>query len=123
MVKPSQNSSGRPSARGRDDFTTFVADIVEAVRAAGCTAGRGFTTAEVARRYRVSEDRVRAWIKSGLLKAVNTADVACGKPRFVVLPEALAEFERTRSPAPLPKVPRRRRPSNQIDFFPDSDAA
>ncbi|VTR93335.1 unnamed protein product [Gemmata massiliana] len=118
MVKPSQNSSGRPLAQGRDDFTAFVADIVEAVRAAGCATGRGLTTAEVARRYRVGEDRVRAWIKSGLLKAVNTADVACGKPRFVVLPEALAEFERTRSPAP-----RRRRPSNQIDFFPDSDAA
>ncbi len=123
MVKPTDNSSGRLSARGRDDFSHFIADIVEAVRAAGCVTGRGLTVADVAKRYRVGEDKVRAWIKSGLLKAVNTQDVACGKPRFVVLPEALTEFERTRSPAPFPKVPRRRRPTGQIDFFPDTDAA
>ncbi len=123
MVKPTKSSSGHPPARGRDDFSLFIADVVEAVRAAGCTTGHGFTVADLAKRYRVGEDRVRAWIKSGLLKAVNTADVACGKPRFVVLPEALTEFERTRSTAPLPKLPRRRRPADQIDFFPDKDVA
>ncbi|VTR97025.1 unnamed protein product [Gemmata massiliana] len=122
MVKPSNNSSGRPSALGRDDFAAYIPAFIEAVRAAGFVTGRGFTVADVAKRYRVSEDKVRAWIKAGLLKAVNTQDVACGKPRFVVLPEALAEFEQTRSPAQLPKIPRRRRPTGQIDFFPDSDA-
>lgn len=80
---------------------------------------RGLTTAEVARRYRVGEDRVRAWIKSGVLKAINSADAKCGKPRYVVLPEALAEFERTRSAASPPKAPRRQRQSGQKDFFPD----
>ena len=116
------NKDASPNHRGRSDFAAFIPAIVEAVRAAGYVTGRGFTVADLAKRYRVSEDKVRGWIRAGLLKGINTADVACGKPRYIVLPEALAEFERVRSTAPLPKVPRRRRPTDQIDFFPDSDA-
>jgi transposase len=82
-------------------------------------ASRGLTTRDVAQRYRVGEDRVRSWIKAGLLKAINTADVACGKPRFVVPPEALVEFERTRAAAAPPKATRSKRRPQQIDYFAD----
>jgi hypothetical protein len=79
----------------------------------------GFTVADVARRYRVGEDKVRAWIKSGKLGAINTRDTSCSKPRYVVLPEHLAAFEKARSVAPPPKAPKRRRPAGQKDFFPN----
>jgi transposase len=82
---------------------------------------RGSTVAEVARRYRVSPDKVRAWIKRGELAAINTASRRCGKPRYVVLPDHLAEFERRhRAATPAVKpAPRRRRQPVAIDFYPD----
>src|SRR5262249_18149214 len=84
------------------------------------TAARGLTVRDVARRYRVGEDKVRSWIRKGELSAINTATNLCGKPRFVVPVEALAEFERRRSAAPPPKpAPRRRMQMTEIDFFPD----
>jgi hypothetical protein len=80
----------------------------------------GFTVSDVARRYRVGEDKVRGWIVRGELKAVNTSFNLCGKPRWVIPPEALVEFERKRAGGPPPKLPhkRRRRPQG-IDFYPD----
>jgi transposase len=81
----------------------------------------GLTVREVARRYRVGTDRVRGWIRRGEMIAINTADVECGKPRFLVLPEALAEFERRRQAAPpLEPARRRRRPAAMIDYYPDA---
>jgi transposase len=80
----------------------------------------GLTVADFARRYRVGEDKVRAWIERGELRAVNTAAVLCGKPRWVIPPEALAEFERRRAGGPEPKPPvKRRRRTHEIDYFPD----
>jgi hypothetical protein len=73
----------------------------------------------VARRYRVSPDKVRAWIRRGDLRAVNTAALACARPRFVVTPEALAEFERGRACGLPPKPPRKRRQPFQVDYYPD----
>ena len=61
------------------------------------TPTRGLTVADVARRYRVSADKVRRWIRRGELHAVNTAAAACTRPRFVVLPEALVKFEQRRA--------------------------
>jgi hypothetical protein len=69
----------------------------------------------------MGKDRVRGLIKSGELRAINTSPTKCGKPRYVVTPEALAEWERSRevqAPAPKP-TPRRRRKSGEIDFYPD----
>jgi excisionase family DNA binding protein len=77
----------------------------------------GLTVAEVARRYRVSPDKVRAWIRRGELSAINTATPP-GKARFVVLPHHLADFERRRAAAPPPKPQRRRRKAAAIDYFP-----
>jgi hypothetical protein len=73
----------------------------------------------VARRYRVGQDKVRSWIRRGELAAINTATVLCGKPRWVMTPDALAAFERRRTTCPPPKPPRRRRQPEVIDFDPD----
>jgi transposase len=80
---------------------------------------RGLTVPEVAQRYRVGEDKVRSWIRRGELKAINTATVLCGRPRWVILPNALAAFERSRASTPPPKPARRRRQVDVIDYFPD----
>jgi excisionase family DNA binding protein len=82
-------------------------------------AATGITVREVARRYKVSPDKVRAWINRGELHAVNTARRLCGRPRWVVLPEALAAFEGRRAGGPAPKPARRRRPPAAVDFYPD----
>ena len=63
----------------------------------------GLTVEDAARRYRVSPDKVRGWIALGELKAVNTAARLCGKPRWVIPPEALADFEKPRRGGPAPK--------------------
>src|SRR5690349_8311579 len=73
------------------------------------TAARGYTPAELARLLRVSPDRVRAWIVSGELGAVDTARVRCGRPRYVILPHHLAEWERRRRVGPPPQPGRRRK--------------
>jgi hypothetical protein len=79
---------------------------------------RGLTPNELARVLRVSPDRIRQWIASGELKAVNTAAVVCGKPRYVVLPHHLEEFTRRRASAP-PLKPARRQRVGGIDFYTD----
>lgn len=80
---------------------------------------RGLTVADLAARYRVSPDKVRAWIKRGELSAINVATSLCARPLLRVTPEALAAFERVRSAAPPPKPPRRRRRPPVIDYYPD----
>jgi hypothetical protein len=82
------------------------------------TVDPGLTVRDVARRYRVGEDKVRAWIRRGELAAVNTAAL-CGRPRWVVSTEALAAFERRRTASPPPKPPRRRRRQALVDYYPD----
>jgi transposase len=80
----------------------------------------GLTVPEVARRYRVGEDRVRGWIRRGELRALSTADRRCTRPRFVITPEALAEFEQRRQAAtPADYRPKRRKRTTEIDFYPD----
>jgi hypothetical protein len=79
----------------------------------------GLTVREVARRYRVSTDRVRAWIKRGEMIALNTADVRSRKPQFVVMPEALERFERGRVATAPPAPPKRKRQPSRVNFFPE----
>jgi hypothetical protein len=79
----------------------------------------GYTTADLARRFRVGEDKVRAWIKAGELSAVNTAAIACAKPRYIVTADALVTFERRRAVGPPPKTKRRRRKNQETDYYPD----
>jgi hypothetical protein len=83
------------------------------------TADPGLTVRDVAARYRASPDKVRLWIKRGELTAINTASALCGKPRWVITPEAMAAFERGRIAGPPPKPQRRRRRPAIIDYYPD----
>jgi hypothetical protein len=81
---------------------------------------RGYTAAEVARRLRVSKNKVLTWIRRGELVAVNTATVLCGKPRWVITPDALAAFEKRRAGGPPPEPPARRRRQPAVkDYFPN----
>jgi excisionase family DNA binding protein len=82
------------------------------------SADAGLTVAEVARRYRVSRDKVRTWIRQGELIAINTASALCGKPRWVISAEALATFERRRASGPPPTRPARRL-KLATDYYPD----
>lgn len=78
----------------------------------------GMTPREVARLLRIAPDRVRAMIVSGELGAINTAAVRCGRPRYIILPHQLTEWERGRRVSPPPRpVRRRRRPV--VDYYPD----
>lgn len=79
---------------------------------------RGYTPRELARVLRVSPDRIRAWISSGELGAVNTAPTRCGRPRYVVLPHHVAAWEQGRLAAQPRPAPRRRRATTR-DYFPD----
>jgi hypothetical protein len=79
----------------------------------------GFTVREVARRFRVSPAKVRTWIRLGILGAINTNPVACGKRRLIILPEHLAAFETQHATAPPPKPVKRRKRSQDTDFYPD----
>jgi excisionase family DNA binding protein len=72
---------------------------------------RGYTTREIAARYRVSEDRVRRWIARGELRAINRRDSRAGRPSWVIPPEALAEFERGRQAASADAPKRFHRPT------------
>jgi transposase len=85
------------------------------------TGERGLTPNELAKILRVSPDRVRAWIRSGQLGAINTAVTRCGKPRFVILPKHLEEFEQKQRVSPPPKPAKRpkRKPRNFVDYYPD----
>jgi hypothetical protein len=80
---------------------------------------RGYTVADLAKRYRVGPDKVRGWIARGELAAVNTAAALCGKPRWVVSADALAAFEGRRAGGPLPKPVRRSRRAETTDYYPD----
>jgi hypothetical protein len=86
---------------------------------AGDDLPRGLTPREVARILRVAPVRVRAWIKRGILGAVNVAGAKCAKARFVILPHHLAEFERTRAAGPAPKPVRPFKRITPVDYFPD----
>src|SRR5262249_46462412 len=79
----------------------------------------GWTVRDVARRYRVSPDKVRSWIKKGELLAINTSSTRCGRPRFVVTIEALAMFESRRQGGPPPKPIRKRKQTGIVDYYPE----
>jgi len=58
-------------------------------------------------------------IKCGELGAINTAPTKCGKPRFVILPSHLREYEQRHTAAERPKMKRRRKKSCERDYYPD----
>jgi transposase len=83
----------------------------------------GLTVADVAARYRVSPDKVRGWIARGELAAVNTSAVLSGKPRWVIQVSALETFEQRRAGGPPPRPTPRRKKTNLVDYYPDTEPA
>jgi hypothetical protein len=79
---------------------------------------RGLTVREVAARYRLGKTRILAMIRAGELRALDLSPIHSGRPRYVIMPDALAEFERGRQASTPPKPARRRR-SGVKDYFPD----
>jgi excisionase family DNA binding protein len=83
----------------------------------------GMTVGQVAKYLRIGEDRVRQMIKSGELGALNTAYERGAKPRYVVLPRHLRDWEQQHEVSPEPRqAPRRRRTvmrAGKKDRFPD----
>ena len=80
---------------------------------------RGLTPVEVARLWRISPDRVRALIRSGVLGALNLSPHRSGKPRFVVLPHHLREFEQRHAAAEPERPKASRRQPAERDYYPD----
>jgi hypothetical protein len=72
------------------------------------TVSRSFLVKEVAALYVVTGGRVLNWIKSGQLRAIDVSEGTGKKHRWRITPEALAEFEATRTVIPLPRPGRRR---------------
>ncbi len=81
-----------------------------------CTAG--YTVADLARRWKVGPDKIRAFVLRGELVAINVATNLSAKPQWRIAPEEVERFERRRSSAPPPKVPARRRKPPAIDYYP-----
>lgn len=69
-----------------------------------------FTTPELAKRWRVKQEKVRGWIMSGELLALNLASKAVGlkRPRYRIPLEAVLDFEQRRAAAATRAVIRRR---------------
>lgn len=74
---------------------------------------------ELARRYRVNVDKVRGWINTGELRAVNVASKPGGRPRWRISEAAIEAFELRRSAVVPTKTTRRRRRKSPdvIEFF------
>jgi hypothetical protein len=77
---------------------------------------------QIARRYGVSTDKVRGWIRDGQLRAVNVAADQNGRPRYVIDERDLRAFELRRQVRPAisgsgRRGLRDRRFSNVIHFF------
>jgi hypothetical protein len=111
----SDRNQGQFLSTVADDSVPHRGESVESLREA---LASGLTVRDVAKRYRVGPDKVRAWIRRGELRAVNTASALCGRPRWVIPPDALPVFERRRAGGVPKAFPKRRRRQNAIDFYP-----
>jgi hypothetical protein len=78
------------------------------------------TVPQIAERLAVDRDCVTAWIKSKQLAAIDVSRNRSKLPRWRITPEALAEFEASRSsvkPKPERKRPRAKRPEGFVEYF------
>ena len=77
-----------------------------------------FTPPELAELWGVSPDKVRAWIHSGELQAVNQAAKQGGRPRYRISRKAIEKFEARRSVQQEVARPRKRRkPADDVTEY------
>jgi hypothetical protein len=81
----------------------------------------GFTVADLARRWRIGEDKVRAFLRRGELAGVNVAANLAAKPQWRVTVDSVEKFEQRRSSAPPPPRARRRRRAEATDYYPHEE--
>lgn len=75
----------------------------------GGDAVRTYSTHEVAEFFKVSPDKILAFIRSGEIEAVNVATRGSRKARFRITNDQLQAFLRLRATRSAPKPTRRRR--------------
>jgi excisionase family DNA binding protein len=73
----------------------------------------------VAKLLRVGRAKVRRWVESGELAAVDVAGARCGRAQLRVLPDALAAFLRGRQAAQPPQPRRMQKRMAIVDYYPD----
>jgi hypothetical protein len=78
----------------------------------------GFSVADLCRRWKAGAAKIHGFLRRGELVGVNIATTLSGRPQWRVTRESVAAFERRRSSAPAPKLPRRRKPAT-FDYYPD----
>jgi hypothetical protein len=79
---------------------------------------QGYSVADLARRWRISPDKVHTFLRRGELIGVNVASNLSGRPQWRITQESVDLFERRRSSAPTPKPVRRKRVSQIVDYYP-----
>ena len=78
----------------------------------------GFTLRALSRRWKIGLGKIRTWIRRGELPALNVSD-SPAKPQWRVTAASVETFERQRASGPVPKVPRRKKMKDEIDYFQD----
>lgn len=83
---------------------------------------RGFSVADLCRRWKVGPDKILGFLRRGELIGVNLATNLSARPQWRITPESVELFELRRSSAPPPKPARRKRNATGfVDYYPDSD--
>jgi hypothetical protein len=78
----------------------------------------GWTVRGLARRWLVSPDKIRAFLRRGELVGVNVATNVSARPQWRITRESVERFEQRRSSAPPPRPARRRKRPTLIDYYP-----
>jgi hypothetical protein len=77
-----------------------------------------YTIQQITRRYCVTERCVQIWIASGELSALNVSRYpGSKKPRWRITRQALEAFERLRATTPVPRLRRRQRRAEVMEFI------
>ena len=77
----------------------------------------GYTVSDLARRWRIGPEKVRAFLARGELVGVNVAMSLVGRPQWRITRESVEQFEKRRSSAPQPKPTRRHKQTNGVDYY------
>ena len=75
------------------------------------------TATQVARTLRVNSDKIRSWIRSGELVAVDVSQSPGGRPRWRITPDALDKFAERRAAVVAPRSVRHRRGRDDVTEF------